>query len=108
MRRLAILAVLSALSMLLVLPSGALAAGMISSLAVSPDSVRNGAPSQGTVALAFPDPDATTVLLFSSDTSAATVPATVTVPAGATTATFPHLDQRRLAAHHRDDHRLGR
>lgn len=87
MRRFSVFAALSALALLLVLP-GAAHAGIISSLSVSPDSVRDGASSQGTVALAFPDASDTQVLLFSSDTTVATVPATVTVPAGATTATF--------------------
>jgi hypothetical protein len=89
MRRGILIALLALTSLVLVTPTGASAAGIISSLSVSPDSVRNGAPSQGTVTLAFPDPAATTVLVFSGDTSAATVPATVTVPAGATSATFP-------------------
>lgn len=87
MRRLVLIAILSALALLSFLPGSAAAAGIISSLDVSPDSVRDGASAQGTVTLAFPDPEATTVLVF-SDTPAATVPATVIVPAGATAATF--------------------
>ncbi len=87
MRRLWILASLAATA-LLAFPGGAAAAGVISSLSVSPDAVRDGASSQGTVTLAFPDPASTTVLVFSGDPSVATVPATVTVPAGATSATF--------------------
>jgi hypothetical protein len=72
-----------------VLPGVASAAGSISALSLSPDSVRDGASSVGTVSLAFPDPEPTSVLLFSGDRSVATVPATVVVPAGATTASFP-------------------
>jgi len=49
-------------------------AGIISSLAVQPRRrERGGRSSQGTVTLAFPDPAATQVLVFSSDTAAATV-----------------------------------
>src|SRR3954469_11436405 len=89
MRRLALLAALSAMAGLLALPSGALAEGSISALSVDPDQVRDGATSTGTVTLAFPDPANTTVLLFSGDTSVATVPSSVIVPAGSQTATFP-------------------
>jgi hypothetical protein len=74
--------------LLIASPGVAMAEGSIGSLSVSPDSVRNGASSQGTVTLAFPDPANTQVLLFSGDTSVATVPPTVTVPAGATSASF--------------------
>jgi hypothetical protein len=88
MRRLLLLAAASALVVVLLVPSGASAAGSISSLSLAPDSVRDGASSQGTVTLAFADPAPTTVQVFSSDPSVATVPATVTVPAGATSATF--------------------
>jgi hypothetical protein len=86
MRRLTLLLTLS---FVLVFPGVASAAGVISSLSVSPDSVRDGASSVGTVELAFPDPAPTTALLFSGDPSVATVPATVVVPAGATSASFP-------------------
>jgi hypothetical protein len=89
MRRLAPRVALAAIAALLVLPTGALAAGSISSLSVDPSQVRDGATATGTVTLAFPDPGPTNVLLFSSDTSVATVPSSVTVPAGAQTATFP-------------------
>ena len=88
MRRLTILAAVSATVLLLLLPGGAAGAGTISSLSVAPDSVRGGASSQGTVTLAFADPGPTEVLLFSGDTSVATVPSRVIVPAGATEATF--------------------
>ena len=88
MRRLCILAILSALGLVLAVPSGAVAAGSISALSLFPDTVRAGESSQGTVDLAFPDAEPTIVRLFSFDTSAATVPVSVTIPAGATTATF--------------------
>lgn len=87
MRR-AVLTLVCALAGLLVAPGAALAAGVISSLSISPDAVRDGASAQGTVTLAFPDPANTTVLLFSGDPSAATVPASVVVPAGSTSTTF--------------------
>ena len=89
MRRLVLLVALSATAALLALPTGALAAGSISGLSVDPSQVSGGATSTGTVTLAFPDPGPTNVLLFSSDTSVATVPSSVTVPAGAQSATFP-------------------
>lgn len=57
-------------------------------MSISPDAVRDGASAQGTVTLAFPDPANTTVLVFSRDPSAATVPANVVVPVGATSTTF--------------------
>jgi hypothetical protein len=61
----------------------------VSSLRLSPTAVLRGASSTGTVTLSGPTPDGgIVVMLRSSKTSAATVPATVTVPAGQTTATF--------------------
>src|SRR6476659_1405635 len=86
MRRLTLLLTLS---ILLVLPGAASAAGVISSLSVSAEQVHDGAPAVGTVGLVFPAPAPTTVLLFSGDRSVATVPASVIVPAGATSASFP-------------------
>jgi hypothetical protein len=65
-----------------------MASGSISSLSFFPDSVRDGASTQGTVDLGFPDGEATVVRLFSGDPSVVTVPVSVTVPAGAKTATF--------------------
>src|SRR5207302_6592894 len=50
--------------------------------------VRNGASSQGTVTLIPLDATATTVLLFSSDPSVATVPASVVAAPGQGTVTF--------------------
>ncbi len=89
MRRLVLLAAVSATAVLLLLPSGAFAAGIISSLSVDPSQVRDGATATGTVELAFPSDGATTVLLFSGDTSVATVPASVVVPNGAQSVNFP-------------------
>jgi hypothetical protein len=64
------------------------AAGSIGSLSLSPDSVRNGASTQGTVTLAFADPGPTTVRLWSDDPSAAAVPTSIVVPPGAMSANF--------------------
>jgi hypothetical protein len=86
MRRFAVFAMLAAMTVL-VLPASALAEGIISSLSVSPSSVRDGASSQGTVTL-VPDATSTTVLLFSSDPSVATVPPSVVAPPGQSTVTF--------------------
>jgi hypothetical protein len=86
MRRCA--AVLAVLIVSFALPAAASAAGMISALSVNPSMVRDGASATGTVSLAFPDPAPTTVLLFSSDPSVASVPATATVPAGAISVDF--------------------
>jgi hypothetical protein len=59
------------------------------SLALSPTSVKGGNTSQGTVTLSsFAPASGTLVTLASSNTGVATVPASVTVPAGATSATF--------------------
>ena len=89
MRRVALLAAVSATAVLLLVPSGSSAAGVISALSVDPSQVRDGATATGTVTLAFPDAGDTTVLLFSSDTSVATAPSSVVVPAGSQSATFP-------------------
>ncbi|WP_238009546.1 hypothetical protein KZZ52_26900 [Dactylosporangium sp. AC04546] len=87
MRRLAVLATLSVTTLLLVHPASASAEGIISSLSVSPSTVRDGASAQGTVTL-LPDATPTTVLLFSSDPSVATVPSSVVAPAGQSTVSF--------------------
>ena len=87
MRRLVMLAVLTATAILGVAGTAS-AAGIPGSLSLSPDAVQGGASSQGTMTLAFPDTVANTVLLFSSNPSAASVPASVVIPAGATSATF--------------------
>ncbi len=59
----------------------------VTGLAVSPGSVTGGTSATGTVTLAVPAVQPIVVAL-SDDSAAATVPATVTVPAGASTATF--------------------
>jgi hypothetical protein len=59
------------------------------SVVANPNSVIAGTPSQGTVTLSGPAPaGGAVVALSSSATNRATVPATVTIPAGATNATF--------------------
>ena len=61
----------------------------LTSLSLSPSTVRSGASSQGTVTLSGPAPaGGMQVNLASSNTSVATVPVSVTVPAGASAATF--------------------
>jgi hypothetical protein len=61
----------------------------LQSLALNPATVTGGNPSQGTVNLSSPAPAGGRVVsLSSSDTTVATVPASVTVPAGAASATF--------------------
>jgi hypothetical protein len=62
---------------------------VLSSLTLNPSTVTGGFSSTGTVALNGPAPaGGAVVALSSSDTSSATVPASVTVAAGGTTATF--------------------
>src|SRR5262249_44450620 len=61
----------------------------IGSLALNPTSVKGGNTSQGTVTLNEVAPSGgMLVTLASSNTGVATVPASVTIPAGATSATF--------------------
>ena len=62
----------------------------IVSLAVSPTSIVGGGTAQGTVTLQSPaGTDGAEVVLVSPTVAAVVLPATVAVPAGATTATFP-------------------
>jgi hypothetical protein len=62
----------------------------VQSLSLNPTTVAGGTTSTGTVTLTTAAPaGGTAVILSSRDTAIATVPATVTVPAGATSATFP-------------------
>lgn len=62
----------------------------LSVLSVSPTAVTGGSSATGTVALSAGAPaDGAVVTLTSSNPQAAAVPASVTVPAGATSATFP-------------------
>ena len=64
-------------------------AAVVSSVTVNPASVLGGSSSTGTVTLSGPAPaGGAVVTLSSSDTAAAQVPASVTVAANATTATF--------------------
>ena len=86
MRRLVMLIAL-AMGAAVALPINASAEGIISALEVSPSMVRNGASALGTVTL-IPDAVPTTVRLFSSDPSVASVPASIVAPAGQATVTF--------------------
>ena len=62
----------------------------VSSLSLSPSSVTGGSSSTGTVTLNGPAPSTgATVMLASSNTTAAQVPSNVTVPAGTSSTTFP-------------------
>ena len=62
----------------------------LNSLFISPYTVVGGVSSIGTVVLSSPaGPSGVTLMLGSSNTSAATVPASVTVPAGKTSVSFP-------------------
>jgi hypothetical protein len=66
-----------------------LAPGALSDLSLNPSTVTGGTPSTGTVTLTSPAPAGGVVVALSShDTTVATVPASVTVPAGASSATF--------------------
>ncbi len=87
MRHLGALAILSVIAVLL-LPPAASAQGIISSLSVSPSTVSGGASAQGTVSLIPTDATPTTVNLFSSDPTVASVPASVVAPANQGTVTF--------------------
>ncbi len=59
------------------------------SLSHSPDTVYGGQPATGTVTLRAPAPSGGVVISLSDDSSLATVPASVTVPAGQISANFP-------------------
>jgi len=60
----------------------------VASVTLNPTSVTGGVTSTGTVTLAAPAPTGGAVVSLSSSSSAATVPLTVTVPAGSTTVNF--------------------
>jgi len=60
----------------------------VSSLTLSPTGVIGGTPSTGTVTLSGPAPAGGAQVALSSNNSAASVPSSVIVPAGATSATF--------------------
>jgi hypothetical protein len=79
-------------------PTGTSATGTVTvllsptpvSLILAPTTVQGGTASAGTVTLSGPAPTGgAAVTLGSSNTSVATVPATLTIPAGATSGTFP-------------------
>jgi hypothetical protein len=61
---------------------------LVSTLTLNPTSVKGGTNSTGTVTLTGPATEAVVVTLTSGTTTVARVPASVTVPVGATTATF--------------------
>lgn len=61
----------------------------ISRISLSPASVVTGASTNGTITLAAAAPAGGVTVQLSSNSAIATVPATIAVPAGATTATFP-------------------
>lgn len=63
-------------------------APIITGLTVNPSSVAGGSSTQGTITLSAAASSATTVTLSSSSVPIVTVPASVTVPAGATSANF--------------------
>ena len=69
-------------------PQGAPATASLSAIALSPASVTGGIASTGTVTLTAPAPAGGAVVSLSSNNSAAAVPPSVTVAAGATSATF--------------------
>jgi uncharacterized protein (TIGR03437 family) len=64
----------------------------LQSLTLSPTSIGGGGTVQGTVTLSTSAPTGGAVVALSSNSSAATVPATVTVPAGATSAIIHVFD----------------
>jgi hypothetical protein len=61
----------------------------LSSLAVNPSSQFGGFTAQGTITLSGPADSSATVSLASSNAALVSVPGTVTVPAGATSVSFP-------------------
>ena len=63
--------------------------GSLSTVSVNPVSVNGGTAATGTVTLGSPAPAGGVVVTLTSSSAAAVVPASVTVAAGATTATFP-------------------
>jgi|tagenome__1003787_1003787.scaffolds.fasta_scaffold20584746_1 hypothetical protein len=79
MRRVLLFVVALPIVLALSLP-GAASASALNGLTITPSIVNNGASATGDITLAFADPSPTTVLLFSSDPSAAQVPASIVVP----------------------------
>jgi fibro-slime domain-containing protein/RHS repeat-associated protein len=66
---------------------------VLASLTLSPSEVTGGAPASGTVSLTGPAPAGGVVVALASNSPAAGVPASVTVPGGATSASFPVTTQ---------------
>ncbi|HLV79890.1 MAG TPA: protease pro-enzyme activation domain-containing protein, partial [Chthonomonadaceae bacterium] len=62
---------------------------LLSSVKVSPASVTGGQNATGTIHLLAPAPSNGAVITLKSSNAAASVPASITIPAGATSATFP-------------------
>ena len=73
---------------LLIITAGGSTAPALSALALNPASVVGGNSSTGTVTLTAAAPSGGAVVSLSDNSTATTVPASVTVPAGATSATF--------------------
>lgn len=63
--------------------------GNLGTLSVSPNPVASGSAATGTVTLAAPAPVGGVLVNLSSNNPNATVPATLTIPAGSTSGTFP-------------------
>lgn len=61
----------------------------LATLTLNPDTVGSGVPSTGTITITGAAPTGGLVIGLSSQNAAASVPATVTIPAGAASATFP-------------------
>jgi len=60
----------------------------LTSLTLNPSSVKGGLPSQGTVTLSGPAPNGGVIVTLASNKKAGVVPASVVVPAGASSASF--------------------
>jgi hypothetical protein len=86
MRRVLLL-VLTLVATMLAIPA-AVSASTLNGLTIEPGVVNNGQSATGDLQMAFADPNPTTVLLFSSDPSAAQVPASIVVPSLATEVFF--------------------
>jgi hypothetical protein len=105
MRRIAVLATLSAVGVVLLVPGGA-AASNLSGFEIAPSIVNNGASATGFVSMDFADVVPTTVKIFSDHPEAAQVPPSVVVPAGVqettttitTSATVPETPVQIMAA----------
>jgi sugar lactone lactonase YvrE len=69
--------------------TGAPGVGTISGLSINPSTITGGEPASGTVTLASPAGAGGVSVSLSSSNPNATVPATVTVPQGSSSATFP-------------------